>query len=176
MRRRSVRETRRISGPNSTFSKAVRQGNKAYSWNTTPRSAEAPRTGAPSTSTRPAVGCTKPAIIPSKVDLPQPDGPSRQVKLFSARSRLTRASAVRPLSNVFETLSIRIFVRMPRAGEIWSSTLPPRRLAPTQKPSLQEAQEPVESETDQSDHRRAQQHLGDQEECPGVVDEVAQTA
>ena len=31
------------------------------------------------------VGSTKPAIMFRSVDLPQPDGPSRQVKLFSAQ-------------------------------------------------------------------------------------------
>jgi hypothetical protein len=80
-------------GPNSTFSMAVRQGKSAYSWNTTPRSAPACVTSWPSTKMWPVVGSTKPAIMLSRVDLPQPEGPRRQVKLFSGSSRLTSSRA-----------------------------------------------------------------------------------
>src|SRR5882757_6602959 len=177
MLRRCTRGSRRMSGPNSTFPIAVRQGNSAYSWNTTPRSGDAPLTCAPSTRTRPAVGCTKPAIIPSSVDLPQPDGPSRHVKLFSASSRFTWLSAVISFSKVIETPSIRILVRAAAAtvSETWFIASAPRRLAPAQEPRLEEAQQPVEGEADQSDHRRPEQHLRDEKEGPGIVDQVAKS-
>src|SRR6266581_1632083 len=178
MLRRCARGSRRISGPNSTFPIAVRQGNSAYSWNTTPRSADAPFTCVPSTRTRPAVGCTKPAIIPSSVDLPQPDGPSRQVKLFSASSRFTWLSAVTPLSKVMDTPSIRILVRAAATTSrgTWFIVSAPRGLAPAEQPRLQQTQQPVEAEADQPDHRCPEQHLRDEKEGPGVVDQVAESA
>src|SRR5690349_22898211 len=49
-----------------------------------PRSAPGPVTGAPSSSTRPVVGVSSPATMRSSVDLPQPEGPSRQMKSLSA--------------------------------------------------------------------------------------------
>ena len=65
--------------PKATFSSAVSHGYRESSpWNTTPRSREAPVTGLPNTSIRPAVGGVKPASMLSTVLLPQPDGPSRQ--------------------------------------------------------------------------------------------------
>ena len=57
------------------FSRTVSHGNTPYSWNITPRSGPGPATGLPSSSTRPAVGCMKPATMFIMVVLPQPDGP-----------------------------------------------------------------------------------------------------
>jgi hypothetical protein len=54
-------------------------GKSAYSWNTMPRSGPGPATGTPSTVIVPLLGCEKPATALSRVDLPQPEGPSRQV-------------------------------------------------------------------------------------------------
>ena len=61
------------------FSATVIHGNSAYSWNTMPRSDPGAVTSLPSTWMVPAVGAEKPATALSGVDLPQPDGPSRQV-------------------------------------------------------------------------------------------------
>src|SRR5438552_3563630 len=59
-------------------------GNSVYDWNTMPRSGPGPLTGAPSSSTRPAVGVSSPATMRSKVDFPQPDGPRIAMKSLSA--------------------------------------------------------------------------------------------
>src|SRR3954467_416785 len=48
---------------------------------------------APSTSTLPAEGATRPAIIRSSVVLPQPDGPSRETNSPEATARSTSATA-----------------------------------------------------------------------------------
>ena len=57
-------------------------GNRAYCWKTvfTLRSCGGTRwtRRLPSSITRPAVGCSNPAIILSSVVLPQPDGPSSE--------------------------------------------------------------------------------------------------
>ena len=67
-----------ISRPKAMFCATVIQGNRAYSWNTMPRSGPGAATVRPSTSMPPRVGCEKPAMALSSVDFPQPDGPSRQ--------------------------------------------------------------------------------------------------
>ncbi|MGY3561386.1 hypothetical protein ACVWXP_004655 [Bradyrhizobium sp. USDA 4463] len=66
----------RIFRPNSTFSRTVFQGNSEYCWNTMPRSALGPFTRSPSTVTIPVVGLRKPATALSRVDFPQPEGPT----------------------------------------------------------------------------------------------------
>ena len=71
-------------------------GNRAYCWNTvlTLRlyGGTLP-TSAPSSSTRPAVGCSKPAIIFSSVVLPQPDGPSSEKNSPRAIEKSARSTA-----------------------------------------------------------------------------------
>ena len=47
----------------------------------------------PPVETSPAVGCSSPATRESKVDLPQPDAPMRQVNSPGATSRDTWSSA-----------------------------------------------------------------------------------
>src|SRR5688572_7286064 len=76
------------------FRSTVRQGRMANSWKTTPRSRPGPVTGRPSTSTLPRVGVTRPARMPSSVDLPQPLGPTmvRNSPAGTSRSRPSRAS------------------------------------------------------------------------------------
>ncbi len=67
--------------PNATLSSTDMCGNRAYCWNTvlTLRWCGATLdTSAPSSITRPLVGCSNPAIIFNKVVLPQPEGPSSE--------------------------------------------------------------------------------------------------
>src|SRR5271166_3715523 len=74
-----------------------------------PRSGDGPRTGCPPTVTVPSSLSRAPATIRSRVDLPQPDGPSRQTSSPARTSRLIPASAtVRrpPLRKVLPTESI----------------------------------------------------------------------
>ena len=49
-----------------------------------PRSTLGPVTGTPSSSTRPLVGTSSPAMMRSSVDLPQPEGPRIVMKSLSA--------------------------------------------------------------------------------------------
>ncbi len=66
-------------GPKRTLSATVMCGNSAYCWNTvlTLRLYGGTwLTLTPLSSTRPEVGCSKPAIIFSVVVLPHPEGPS----------------------------------------------------------------------------------------------------
>ena len=54
------------------------QGNSVGAWNTIPVSARGSVTMTPPIDTRPAVGASSPATSRSSVDLPHPDGPTRQ--------------------------------------------------------------------------------------------------
>src|SRR5262245_35255063 len=71
-----------------------------------PRSLPGPSIFAPSTLTSPEVGVSKPAMILSRVDLPQPEAPIRQTNSPFSISRLAsrRASTFSsPIRKVFET-------------------------------------------------------------------------
>src|SRR5438552_11856149 len=78
---------RLISRPKAMFSETVIQGKSAYSWKTIARSGPGALTGLPKASTVPSSGAMKPAMTLSSVDLPQPDGPSRQTNSPGATSR-----------------------------------------------------------------------------------------
>ena len=90
---RSARGTPRRRSPSVTLSRTVRHGSRAYSWNTTPRSAPGPRIAAPSSSKVPERGRKKPAIAAISVLLPQPLGPTTQRNSFSKTSRVSLSSA-----------------------------------------------------------------------------------
>ena len=63
-------------GPAATLSITLRHGNTASAWNTKPMRGSIPVTGWFITCTRPTVGCSRPVIMFSVVDLPQPVGPT----------------------------------------------------------------------------------------------------
>ena len=74
------------------FSRTVRCGNNAYDWNTMEMRRLAGGNCVTSRSPMrmlPEVGVSRPAIMRSVVDLPQPDGPSRTVKLPAGTVKLT---------------------------------------------------------------------------------------
>src|SRR5205807_3605237 len=83
----AIPSARLISRPKAMFSKTVIQGKSAYSWKTIARSGPGALTGLPKASTVPSSGAMKPAMTLSSVDLPQPDGPSRQTNSPGATSR-----------------------------------------------------------------------------------------
>src|SRR5690606_35096904 len=86
----------------SMFLPAVSQGNSACSWNIS--------AGRPSVVMVPALGRSSPATRLSRVDLPQPDAPSRVTNSPGATSRLMSSStSCCPVgfANDFETCSIR---------------------------------------------------------------------
>src|SRR5690606_17986619 len=60
---------------------------------------------APSTSTRPASGCRKPAMRRSVVVLPQPEGPSRETISPGAMSSVRSSTIVRPPSTLVSPAS-----------------------------------------------------------------------
>src|SRR5580693_3662820 len=59
-----------------------------------PRLGSGPPIGLPHISASPEEGCSKPAMMRSKVDLPQPDAPIRQMNSPLAIDRLAPLSAV----------------------------------------------------------------------------------
>ena len=65
---------------NSTFFCTVIQGNRPWSWKTIEVAVEGPSSSRSATTIWPAVGRSRPATICSRVDLPQPERPSRQTK------------------------------------------------------------------------------------------------
>ena len=92
--RRFAAGTPRSSRPNVTLSSAVRHGKRPPSWKTSATcSGFGPAHGTPATSTRPASGRTRPAIMPSTVDLPQPLGPSSVTNSSARTVRLTESTA-----------------------------------------------------------------------------------
>src|ERR1035438_9012981 len=96
-------------GPNRMFFLVVSHGNSIGVWNSMPRSGDGPLTDRPPTVTVPSSLSRAPATIRSRVDLPHPDGPSRQTSSPARTSRLIPARAtVRrpPRRNVLPTEAI----------------------------------------------------------------------
>src|SRR5471032_505272 len=93
-----------ISRPKAMFFSTVIQGNSAYSWNTMPRSGPGPVTSLLSAVMAPDDGNEKPAIAFSSVDLPQPEGPSRQTNWPCGISRLMSLRAITSRLSVLKTL------------------------------------------------------------------------
>src|SRR5260221_12321129 len=110
----------------ATLSSALRHGSRAASWNTKPMSRR-PRAAAgasPNTVTVPLVGATKSATTRSKVDFPQPDGPSSERNPPSGTTTLIFSSAVTvPRSVVKRTEMSRHTTAAERAGSIGGSAL-----------------------------------------------------
>src|SRR5262249_40635143 len=105
------------SSPNATFSNTVRHGKRACSWNTI--DVTGPTPGTSSNTTRPRVGGISPARMWSRVDLPQPDGPSTVTNSPASTVRLTSWSAWtarrRRSTKVFDTPSTRSRIDRPRS-------------------------------------------------------------
>src|SRR6185369_12999198 len=80
------------SRPSSTLPSTVRQGNSANSWKTI-AVAGRPAGSAPSKPTRPVVGVSSPASRFSKVDLPQPEGPTTATSSSASTAKVTPVSA-----------------------------------------------------------------------------------
>src|SRR5450432_3165820 len=74
------------------FSRTVSHGKTPFSWKTKMRRGSGSRTAWPSTSASPRVWWRKPPMMLSRVDLPQPDGPTMQTNSPSRTSRSMRSS------------------------------------------------------------------------------------
>src|SRR2546421_3199000 len=69
------------------------QGYSEYDWKTMPRSAPGSLSGFPSIKTSPSLGWIRPAAMLSRVDLPQPEGPTMQANCPSGTVREVRSRA-----------------------------------------------------------------------------------
>src|SRR5207249_3726902 len=132
-----------------------------------PRSAPGPPTGIPSSSTRPAVGVSRPATIRSSVDLPQPDGPRRVMKSLSATASVVGCSASvggppRTPGNVRETPSMR---------SLLTSSNGPRKQS-----LIRKLEQEVRDQADDADHDDAENDLTRIEQRLAVGDHVADAA
>src|SRR5690348_12576073 len=76
--------TPRKSRPRRTLSSTLRHGSKASCWKRYAAWRLMPRSSSPSTRTLPSGGASSPAATLSKVDLPQPDGPTSATKVPAA--------------------------------------------------------------------------------------------
>src|SRR5215510_9903026 len=81
-----------------TLPSTVRQGNSTGVWNTTPMSRRGPLIGVPFKSTSPSVCGSRPANTLSRVDLPQPDGPTTAMNSPSAIENEISLSARTPVA------------------------------------------------------------------------------
>ena len=76
----SARDWSRVCKPKAIFLATFKWGKRAKSWNMRPKPRWCTGTsarGLPSHSTSPSSGGNSPAIIPNRVDFPQPLGPSK---------------------------------------------------------------------------------------------------
>src|SRR6202795_3097321 len=115
-----------------------------------------PLTLAPLTSAKPALGCNKPDTTLSKVDLPQPDGPTMVTMEPSGTSSDTpRTASTAPRSrgrNIMPMFDRRIFAGV----DICSGTVD-RRL-PAQQPRLDLAHDGAEQPGDHRERHQAGKH------------------
>ena len=94
-----------------------------------PRSGPGPATGLPPTDHATSLGVSKPAMIRSSVDLPQPDAPIRQTKLPASITEIRAAQGVDHARRANEALG-----RSPRDLRIISAML----RAPAQQPAAEQ--------------------------------------
>src|SRR5450830_988161 len=142
-----------ISRPKAMFFSTVIQGNRAYSWNTTPRSGPGPVTALPSAVMLPLVGSEKPATALSRVDLPQPEGPSRQTNWPASISRLMSLSATTSRSWLVKIL-------LTPDTTIWDWAISALQAAvPPQQIVIQFVHADIERQADHADRKHAGHHL-----------------
>src|SRR5207249_1504310 len=151
----------RICSPNATFSRTVIQGKSAYSWNTMARAGSGSWTGLPKARISPELGRVNPAMALSRVDLPQPEGPSRQTNSPAATSRSIRSKATMP-PNSLRTL---------RTWMAASGMLEPA--VPAEQAIVDPRHHGVDAETDHADGDHAGEDLVAPEILAGFEDPVS---
>src|SRR5450830_1500855 len=129
-----------------------------------------PRSGPGSVTTLPLVmmlpllGKAKPAMALSKVDLPQPDGPSKQTNWQSGMSRLMSFSATTSRSSLLKTLLTPVTM-------IWDALMSALQSAmPAQHVIVQTAHADVDGQTQQADGNHAGDDLVGPEVFPRFHD------
>src|SRR5580704_7476763 len=132
-----------------------------------------PPTLAPLTAAKPALGCNRPETTLSKVDLPQPDGPTMVTMEPSGTSSDTpRTASTAPRSrgrNIMPIFDRRIF-----AGVGICSGTVDRRL-PAQQPRLDLAHDGAEQPGDDRERHQAGEHRSGVEIRRATRDHVANT-
>src|SRR6476661_1096187 len=133
-----------------------------------PRSGPGRVTAWPSSSTRPVLGCDRPATMRNRVDLPQPDGPRMVMKSLSATSSSTgsRARTGGPPWTPGKT----------RDTPWMRSLLMSLRRVPGEEALVERLEQEVRNQTDQADDEDAEDHLPRVEQALRVHDHVADAA
>src|SRR5207245_267335 len=150
--------------PKETFSRTVIQGNSAYSWKTIARAGSGWTTRLPKARISPALGRVNPAMAFRSVDLPQPEGPSRQTNSPAATSRSMRSSAtIAPNS-----------LRTPRTSRAASGMLEPA--VPAQEGVIDPRHHRVDGEADHADGDHAGEDLVAPEVLARLQDPVPEAA
>src|SRR5215472_1842502 len=134
-----------------------------------------PLTGRPSTSASPRLGAMRPETMLSRVDLPQPDGPTIDTIAPSGTSKLTSRQATtgsRPRGrNTMPTSASRIFAGA--CGMADGSGARQRGL-PAQQPRLDQAHDGAEHPGDERERDEAREHAGGVERGGARLDHVAE--
>src|SRR5258708_7747424 len=159
------------SSPKPIFCSTVNQGNTPFSWNTKIRWGSGPDTGVPLTNTSPTAGLRKPAMMFSRVDLPQPEGPTMQTNSprTTSKSMLSRTTmgAVLPANCMLKPRTWMI-------GRCLSKILIPLRITPLHfVEEFQLSNQEIQEQTDESNH----EHAGHDQVVPfsgvsGIDDQV----
>jgi hypothetical protein len=89
----SSRPSRCTSAGKSTLPSTLRQGNSTGVWNTMPMSLRGPWIGVPLSAASPCEAGNSPARILSRVDFPQPDGPTMEMNSPSATAKSMSCNA-----------------------------------------------------------------------------------
>src|SRR5271165_2857836 len=131
-----------------------------------PRSLPGPVMRLPSTWTSPVVGSSKPAMMRSRVDLPQPEAPIRQTNSPCATVTSMRPSASTSPSPTANRLLT------PRIATWVSSRMVLR--APLQRPIADRDNDPVGHEAAYADHDHSRHHQVGARERAAVHDHRAQ--
>src|SRR6266851_1837390 len=134
-----------------------------------PRSLPGPVMALPWTNASPVVGCSKPAIMRSSVDFPQPEAPIRQTNSPCGIVRSTGASASTSSSSTAKRLVTPRMVRMMGDG----SSLKVLR-TPAQEAITDRDDDPVGDKSAGADHDHAGDHEIGARKCPAVHDDRAE--
>src|SRR5262245_48493624 len=163
--------------PKAMLSSTLSHGNRVYDWNTMPRSEPGPVTTEPSSKTRPSLALSRPAMIRSKVDLPQPEGPKIVMKSLSATSMVmgSRASVgaapLRAGGKARETASMQTLLM----GHRCSAGLVQSCQSPREQQAICSLEQEIGNEPDQPDHDDSEDYLTRVEKSLTVYDHVPNT-
>src|SRR3954466_9020174 len=153
-------------------------GYSAYFWNTIDRlrsRGALSLTRTPPMIMSPLVMSSRPTIIRSRVDFPQPDGPTRIMNSPSAMSRLTSLTAGKPSPYCFTMcrISIDAISSRPLGGSVMCSSLMngARPESSLDRAVGEAGDDPPLEEQDQHDHGDGDDHRG-RSDGPGRGDEL----